>query len=175
VEQVALWKVRRAAVANWIEHSPKRALPFIEDGAVPVHNLPQLIEKTYKLLKKHDLEPAIWGHAGTGNIRLQPRLDLAKKKDLGILFEVAAEYSKLLKALGGTPSATHNDSLLRAAGLSALYGEDFFELLATTKHIFDPEHIFNPSKKTGATEDYVRAHLRTEFSAKHLHDFIVYT
>lgn len=175
VEQVALWKIRRDSVAAWLAHGPKKALPFIEDAAVPVEKLPQLIEQTYKLLSQHNIDPAIWGHAGIGNIRLQPRLDLGKQKDVDKLFTLTAQYTDLVISLGGTTSATHNDSLLRAGQLGQLYGEEFFELLAATKHIFDPHDVFNASQKTGATEQYARAHLRTEFTAKHLHDYQVYT
>ncbi len=175
VEQVALWKIRRASVAAWLGHGPKKALPFVEDAAVPVDKLAQLFDKIYKLLAKHDLEVAIWGHAGTGNLRFQPRLDLARKKDVDKLFTLSHEYIDLVISLGGVPSATHNDNLLRAASLAKIYGEEFFELLATTKHIFDPQNIFNPTKKTGATEDYIRAHLRTEFARGRQHDYLVYT
>ncbi len=175
VEQVALWKIRHASAAAWLSHGPKKALPFIEDGAVPVEKITQLLDKTYKLLMKHDLEAAIWGHAGTGNLRLQPRLDLAKKKDVDKLFSLTREYADIVTSLGGTPSATSGDNLLRAAYLKKTCGEEYFELLAATKHIFDPQNIFNPSKKTGATEDYARAHLRGEFATGRQHDYLVYT
>ena len=175
VEQVALWKIRRAPVASWLAAGPHKALPFMEDAAVPVEKLPQLLEKTYKLLKKHDLKPAIWGHAGSGNLRLQPRLDLSKKKDVERLFTLEREYAQLVISLGGTPSATQNDSLLRAASLSHLYGEEFFKLLVATKAIFDPLNILNPTHKTGATAEYARAHLRAEFITRRLHDYLVYT
>lgn len=175
VEQVALWKIRRHVTATWLGHGSKRAVPFVEDAAVPVEKLPKLIEKTHKLMEEHELEAAMWGHAGTGNLRLEPRLDLSKKKDVEKLLRVSEDYAELVVSLGGTTSASHNDSLLRAATLGSLYGEEFYELLAATKHIFDPENLFNPTKKTGATLEYVRAHLRPEFSMKHVHDFVVYT
>ena len=175
VEQVALWKIRRTSVAMWMAHGSKRALPFMEDAAVPVDKLATLIEKTYKLLKKHDLEPALWAHAGTGNLRLQPRLDLSKPKDVDKMIALYREYLEIVTSLGGTPSSTGSDSLLRAAYLGILYGEDFYELLAAVKHVFDPNSIFNPTKKTGATEEYARAHLRNEFTIKHLHDYLVFT
>ncbi|HVQ44565.1 MAG TPA: FAD-binding oxidoreductase [Candidatus Saccharimonadia bacterium] len=175
VEQVALWKIRRSTVATWLSHGSKHALPFIEDAAVPVEKLPQFIDKTYKLLRQHDLEPALWGHAGSGNLRLQPRLDLSKKKDVDKLFTLAREYAELVISLGGTPSASHGDNLLRATFLPKLYGEELYEILASVKHIFDPQDIFNPAQLTGATEDYARAHLRTHFTASQLHDYHVYT
>jgi FAD/FMN-containing dehydrogenase len=175
VEQVALWKIRRSSVSAWSGHGPKSALPFIEDAAVPLEKMPQLIEKTYKLLKKHDLTAAMWGHIGIGNLRLQPRLDLAKKKDVDKLFMLSREYLELVLSLGGTPSSTQNDNLFRAANLKKVYGEELFEVLVATKHIFDSQGIFNPSQKTGATEDYIRSHLRTEYAAKRQHDYLVYT
>jgi FAD/FMN-containing dehydrogenase len=175
VEQVALWKIRRSPVAAWLSRGPKKALPFMEDAAVPVEKLPQLIEKTYKLLKKHDLKPAIWGHAGVGNIRLQPALNLSVKKDVTKLFELSVEYAQLVTSLGGSLSSSQNDSLLRASGLKVFYGEEFYELLATTKHIFDPHAVLNPTQKTGATTEYALAHLRAEYTNQHLHDYLVYT
>ncbi len=175
VEQVALWKIRRATVAGWMSHGPKRALPFIEDAAVPVEKLPQLIEKTYKLLKTHGLEPALWGHAGTGTLRLQPRLDLAKKRDIETVFTLAHEYHDLVVSLRGTITSTHGDNLLRAIYLPQLYDDEMAEVLATVKHIFDPHNIFNPTAKTGSSADYARAHLRTAYSTGRLHDYHVYT
>jgi FAD/FMN-containing dehydrogenase len=117
----------------------------------------------------------MWGHAGTGNLRVQPKLDLSKKKDVDKLFALSAEYRELVTSLGGTFTSAHNDNLLQSAHLSELYGEEFVELLAAVKHIFDPQNIFNPSKKTGATDEYARAHLREQFSAGRLHDFRVFT
>jgi FAD/FMN-containing dehydrogenase len=175
VEQVALWKIRRTSVAMWLAHGSKRALPFMEDAAVPVAKLPSFIDKTYKLLKKYDLEPAIWGHVGTGNIHLQPRFELSKPKDIDKMLKLYRDYLELVTSLGGTPCTTGNDGLLRASYLGILYGEDFYELLAAIKHVFDPHDIFNPTKKSGATEEYARSHLRAEFNVKHLHDYLVFT
>jgi FAD/FMN-containing dehydrogenase len=87
VEQVALWKIRRS-VSSWMwqADSSKPALPFVNDGIVPPDRLTAFLDKTYKLLAKHDLDAAIWGHAGDAHIHLQPRLDLSKKKDVDKLF-----------------------------------------------------------------------------------------
>jgi hypothetical protein len=77
-------------------------------------------------------------------------------------------------ALGGSPSGSLGDGLLRSLYLKDLYGEDMMELFATVKHIFDPLSIFNPMKKSEATEEFTRAHLRSEYTIKHL-DHVVYT
>lgn len=175
VEQVALWKIRRTAVSTWLNHGPKTAVPFVADGAVPVEKIAQYLDKTKKLLMKYELEGAIWGHAGTGNLRLQPRLDLAKSKDVKKLFEFSADYLALLKKLGGTLASTQGEDLLSAAQLQEFYGAEFYEILAGVKHIFDPQGILNPAQKTGASLAYAQGHLRSAHTLGQLHDYLFYT
>lgn len=175
VEQVALWKVRRGtAAAAWAAGGHRKALPFMEDAIVPPEKLGSLLEKTHKLLAKHGLEAAIWGHAADANLQLQPLLDLTKKKDVDRLFSLSREFHDTVIGLGGSTTAQHGDGLLRALYLKNLYGEEMFELLAEVKHIFDPHRIFNPMKKTDATEEFARAHLRQNYSLRHLHDHVLF-
>jgi FAD/FMN-containing dehydrogenase len=173
IEQAALWKIRHGAAAViWTASGPRKALPFIEDSAVSVAKLPLLIKNIYKLLAKHGVEMALWGHAGDGNIHLQPLMDLSKKRDVERIFALSREFYTLVAALGGTSSAEHSDGLIRSPYLRQLYGDDVYELFRETKHIFDPYGILNPHKKVDATEEYARQHLRTEYSMKHLYDHL---
>lgn len=173
IEQIALWKMRRAGVVAWYESGSKPGIPFIDDAVVPPAKLTILIEKATKLLKKHDLEPAFWGHATLGVVRLAPRLDLAKKRDVSKLFTLMQEYTDLVLSLGGVPSAS-GDGPVRGHFLGQVYGEDMAELMAATKHIFDPHNIFNPSAKSGASLDYVKVHIRPAYARRHVHDFQLY-
>lgn len=175
IEQVVLWKLRRTAVSAWYESGAKPAVPFIEDAVIPPHELPRLIEKTTKLLKQHSLEAGFWAHAGTGVVRLAPRLDISKKKDITTLFTLQHQYAELVVSLGGSPASTHGDGLVRGTLGPAAYGEELTELMAATKHIFDPHGIFNPTIKTGATEAYMKAHLRTSYTRRHLHDYHIFS
>jgi FAD/FMN-containing dehydrogenase len=173
IEQAALWKIRHSAAAViWTGDGPRKALPFIEDSAVPVAKLPLFIKHIYKLLAKHGVEVALWGHAGDGNIHLQPLMDLSKKRDVERIFALSREFYSLVAALGGTTSAEHGDGLIRSPYLRQLYGDDMYELFRETKHIFDPYGILNPHKKIDVTEEYCRQHLRTEYSMKHLNDHL---
>jgi FAD/FMN-containing dehydrogenase len=171
IEQVALWKIRlSAATVMTMGGTTRKALPFIEDASVPVTRLAEYLDKTYKLLRQHDIDIAIWGHAGDGQLRLLPFLDLSKKKDADKLIRVSNAYHDMVIALGGTPSSDHNDGLLRATYLTRLYGEEMLELLAAVKHVFDPLSIFNPHKKTEATEAYAREHLRHDYATTRHYD-----
>jgi FAD/FMN-containing dehydrogenase len=175
LEQVKLWKLRESAASMLeLHHGRKQALPFTEDGVVPVEKLGQFLERCYKLLAKHDLDGAVWGHAGDGNLRLQPLLDLSRKRDVEKLFALNHEFIDMVVSLGGSPSAGNGEGLLRAAYLPHVAGEELAELYAALKHICDPLGIFNPGKKAGATEEYARAHLRARYSLSQFYDHVIY-
>jgi FAD/FMN-containing dehydrogenase len=170
-EQQALWKIRHSAAAViWMNNGPKKALPIIEDGCVPVQKLPEFLENVYKLLAKHKLEIAVWGHAGDANFHMQPFMDLSKPKDRKKVFEVMDEFYGMVIKLGGTTAGEHNDGLLRAPYLSKVYGADMYELFRETKRICDPKGILNPRIKLDVTKKDLEPLLRHEYSMKHLYD-----
>lgn len=176
VEQEALWKLRRSAAATvWMSPGAKKALPFIEDGIVPVAKLPQFLDKLYKLLDKYELEIAVWGHAGDANLHLQPFLDLGKKKDVDKLFELMAEFTELVVGLGGSISGEHNDGLLRGPYLEKQYGAEMSKLFEEVKTIFDPQNILNPNSKINVSEGFAREHVRDSYVLGHLSDHLPHT
>jgi FAD/FMN-containing dehydrogenase len=173
VEQVALWKLRRAGAAAAV--GAKQPLPFIDDAAVPPEKLAQFLHKTTQLLAKYDLTAPVWGHAGDGHLHLQPQLDLRRKKDVDKLFSLSSEFHDMVIALGGTPAGELGDGLMRGPYLSKLYGDEMVELFAAVKQACDPLGVFNPGKKTEATESYARAHLRSDYSLSAFSDFVVHS
>lgn len=173
IEQEALWKIRHSAAAvAWMSEGSKQALPFIEDGIVPVAKLTQFLGQIYQMLARHDMDIAVWGHAGDGHLHLQPQLDLRKPADVDKLFELSKEFAGIVIGLGGSVSGEHNDGLLRGPHLVQLYGDKMYGLFEEVKHVFDPRNIMNPGKKLGVTEDFQRAHLRSEYSLKRLYDHL---
>ncbi len=173
VEQESLWKIRRSAAAVMSMNSgSKKALPFIEDGVVPLKKLPQFLDKTYELLKKYDLEIAVWGHAGDANLHLQPFLDLSKKKDVDTLFDLADEFFEMVIEMGGSTCGEHNDGIMRGPYLRQLYGDEMYELFVRTKQIFDPQNILNPNVKIDVTREFQRESLRQEYSLGKLYEHL---
>jgi FAD/FMN-containing dehydrogenase len=167
IEQEALWKIRHSAAAViWMNNSSQRALPFIEDGIVPVAVLSQFLEKLYKLLRKYNLDIAIWGHAGDGNLHLQPFLNLAKPKDIDKLYELSDEFTKLIISLGGSLSGEHNDGLLRGPYLREVFGNEVYELFREIKVAFDPHGVLNPETKIDVTAEQTRPLIRAEHSMR---------
>lgn len=173
-EQEALWNIRRSAAAViWMTRGKEKALPIIEDGVVPIEKLSEFLEKTYRLLKKYDLEIAVWGHAGDANFHIQPFLDLSKKKDREKVFDLADDFYDMVIKLGGSTCGEHNDGLMRSPYLRKLFGSEVYDLFCEVKHIFDPHDILNPGKKVDISREDLKKRLREErheYSMRHLYD-----
>jgi len=172
-EQEKLWRIRHAsATVSSHAEGNLRALPIIEDGVVPVDKLEIYIAGIYQLFKKHQLNVAVWGHAGDGNLHVQPFLDLAQIGDRQKLFRLMDEYYQFILKLGGTPAGEHGDGRLRTPYLPLVYGNDMYAVMQKVKLIFDPHNILNPGVKFGTSIDDLKTMLRQEYSLGHLYDHL---
>jgi len=169
--QARLWKVRHSA-ASVVAHSEGhiKAVPIIEDGVVPPEKLAELINGVYKLFASAQLQAAVWGHAGDGNLHMQPFLDLSQLGDRQKAFRLLDEYHKLVLSLGGSTSGEHGDGRLRAPYLPQLYGPETYVTFQKIKQIFDPYGTLNPGVKMGSTLDDIKSLLRSEYTLNHLYD-----
>ncbi len=168
-EEAEAWKLRRSAAAvMWTIPGNKKALPIIEDGTVPPHKLPEFIKRAYEIFDKYDLEIAIWGHAGDADLHMQPFMDLSKASDRKKLFQVTDDFYNMVHDLGGTAAGEHNDSLMRAVYQPLMFGPAMEKLFDEVKHIWDPENMLNPHKKIGVDFNYVKRHLRHEYTIESL-------
>lgn len=163
-EQNRFWTIRRQALPV-IENIPgkKKALPFIEDVAVPPERFPEYVSRVYEILQRYEVQFAVWGHAGNGNIHVQPFLDVGDEGDRQKLFAIAEETFNLVAELSGVLSAEHNDGLMRTPYLSKIYPPELIKVWQDVKKIFDPLNIFNPGKKIGVDLNYLQSHLREEY------------
>ncbi|MDP2648199.1 MAG: FAD-linked oxidase C-terminal domain-containing protein [Candidatus Yanofskybacteria bacterium] len=51
---------------------------------------------------------------------------------------------------------------MRSPFLKQMYGPEINQLFERVKRIFDPQNIFNPGKKVGASFEYAMEHIRTD-------------
>jgi FAD/FMN-containing dehydrogenase len=171
LQQDKLWRIRHSS-ASVVAHSDgaRKALPIIEDGAVPPAKFHEYVESVYALFAKHGLRAALWGHAGDANLHMQPFLDLGQVGDRQKMFKLMDEYYELVISLGGTTSGEHNDGRLRAPYLEQLYGSEIYQLFTKVKQIFDPFGTMNPGVKIGVSKENLKSQLRTNYSLDHLYD-----
>ncbi len=169
--QAKLWKIRHAS-ASILAHSvgQLKPVPIVEDGIVPLPKLKEFIAGVYQLFAELKLDVSIWGHAGDGNLHVQPFLDISQLGDRQKAFRLMDAYYDLVMSLGGSTTGQHNDGRVRGAYLEKLYGGEVYQLLQKTKQIFDPYNILNPGVKINISLDEVRPLLRNVYSLDHLYN-----
>jgi FAD/FMN-containing dehydrogenase len=172
-QQQKLWKVRQSSSVILAHNEGLvRGVPVINDAAVPPDRLREYLEGVEKLFQAANLPAAIWGHAGDGNLHIQPTLNLGQVGDRQKAFRLLDEYFKLVHGLGGTLSAESGDGRLNAPYLETMYGPELFTVLQKVKQIFDPYGTLNPGVKFGSSSDDLKAIVRPDYGMDHLHDHL---
>lgn len=157
------WVIRRESFALLRGNiKDKHTAPFIDDLIVAPEHLPKFLPRLTALLDQYDMIYTIAGHIGDGNFHIIPLMDFHDPKQRAIIADLAPKVYALVFEYGGSMSGEHNDGLIRGPYLKQMYGEDVFKLFEQIKHIFDPDSIFNPNKKTQATLDFAAQHMITE-------------
>jgi len=139
------WHVRHAASPLIARLAGDRiSMQFIEDGVVPVARLADYIRLLRRVLDEHGLPAVIFGHAGDGNLHVNPLVDVRKfgwRDEIeGIVYEIAEGVA----ALGGTMAGEHGDGRLRAPLIETIFGAEIVRCFRAVKAAFDPAGILNP-------------------------------
>jgi FAD/FMN-containing dehydrogenase len=172
-EQENYWKIRHSS-AIVVGHSEGglKALPIIEDGVVPPERLREYLEGLYAIFERNRLQAAVWGHAGDGNLHVQPFLDLSQVGDRQKVFRLMDEYAALVLGLGGSISGEHGEGRLRAPYVAQQYGPEVYSLFEKIKVIFDPYNTLNPGVKINVSMESVKSLLRSGYTLDHLYGYM---
>jgi FAD/FMN-containing dehydrogenase len=141
----------------------KHTAPFIDDLVVNPEHLTEFLPKIRKIIKKYNLLATIAGHMGDGNFHIIPLMKIEEKSERAKLLPAMKEVDELVLKYKGSLSGEHNDGLVRGPWLEQQFGKEVLKIFKQTKHIFDPENIFNPHKKSDADWDYSFSHIRQKF------------
>lgn len=141
----------------------KHTAPFIDDLIVSPPYLVEFLPRLQKIIKKYKLFATIAGHMGDGNFHIIPLMKLEDPDERAKLLPAQKEVNDLVLKYHGSLSGEHNDGLVRGPWLEAQFGKNILELFRKVKHIFDPQNIFNPHKKSDANWDYSFKHIRDHF------------
>ncbi|MDE1970581.1 MAG: FAD-binding oxidoreductase [Patescibacteria group bacterium] len=157
------WVIRRESFNLLRKHvSGKRTAPFIDDIVVHPQDLATFLPELDAILKPYDLIYTIAGHIGNGNFHIIPLADFHNPHIKEIIPELSKKVYSLVFKYKGSMTGEHNDGMVRGAYLRDMFGDEIFEIFKKIKHIFDPDDIFNPHKKTNATLEYSMDHVNIE-------------
>ncbi|MGO9362870.1 MAG: FAD-binding and (Fe-S)-binding domain-containing protein [Rhodomicrobium sp.] len=145
--RAALWRLRREALTRaWSLKSAAQPLSFLEDGAVPIHNLAGYGAALQALFDKHGVRTAIYGHVGRGSLHVAPILNLRHANDRKRMRALSEGMAGLLNEHGGVLSAGHGIGLSRSEALERRLGPEAIGLFSQIKTQLDPKWLLNPGK-----------------------------
>lgn len=160
-ESEKYWDMRRDSFNLLRKHvQGMRTAPFIDDIIVRPEFLAEFLPKVNALIAEYpSLIYTIAGHAENGNFHIIPLVDPNDPKLADIVIELSQKVYDLVLSYHGSIDAEHNDGIIRTPFLLQMYGSEVYALFVQVKKMFDPETIFNPGKKVGATFDDIRKRL----------------
>lgn len=154
------WRLARNVVPTLYRlKGSTRALPFVEDMAVPPDALPQFLVEMQNVLKRRQVTSTLFAHAGHGQLHLRPFLDLADPEQVRTMEHLAADLYELVFAVQGTISGEHGAGLSRTPFIRRQVGE-LYDVFREMKRIFDPAGVLNPGKIVSNGDGRLTDHLR---------------
>lgn len=139
------WGYRNAALHFSLKNIlSEEAVPhIIEDAAVPLEKLKDLVQLAENIRKKYKAKLVMYGHAGNGNLHMR----LASRiRDSKTVNRLAKEFFSQVIAMGGTITGEHGDGIARSKFVKMQYGRRTHTLFSQLKREFDPMNILNPHK-----------------------------
>lgn len=157
------WMMRRDSFKMLTEHTKEtqnkrggkyqfRTAPFIDDVVVSPEVFPKFFPRLTEVLANYDLTFTIVGHIGSGNLHIIPFMDFNNPNTKDIILELSDIVYPLVREFGGSITAEHNDGLIRTPYLNLQFSESILSVFKEFKQAADPEGVFNPKKKVGATK-----------------------
>ena len=147
VQQEEVLEFRRGGLGIYATVKGKdKPVPFIEDAAIPVENLPYYIPEVLEVCRKYGAKAVLYAHASVGVIHIRPHLDLKADSGIALFQQISEETFALVKKYGGSWSGEHGDGLIRSYQNKNLFGELLYEDFRRIKAAFDPYNMFNPGK-----------------------------
>ncbi|HRR08574.1 MAG TPA: FAD-binding and (Fe-S)-binding domain-containing protein [Rhodothermales bacterium] len=127
-----------------------KPLPFIEDAAVPVEHLADYITELEAVLAETQTQATMYGHASAGCLHVRPYVNPHSELGLTRMKRLAMASAEFAKRYGGVISSEHGDGLVRGWLAASFFGTELYEVYQEVKQAFDPQNLFNPSKKTNS-------------------------
>ncbi|MEX0935598.1 MAG: FAD-linked oxidase C-terminal domain-containing protein, partial [Gemmatimonadota bacterium] len=141
-----LWSIRRGASPTIARKAGSGLIStqFIEDCVVPPARLHGYLEGLEEILEATNFDAIVFGHAGDGNVHVNPLLDVEAGDCIERVRRVLGEVTDLVSSLDGTLSGEHGDGRLRTPLLSRVWAPHLTRAFEQVKERVDPRSILNP-------------------------------
>ena len=153
-ESDAIWSARRSVSPALARRRPNK---LGEDVCVPVSAIPAMIRRVGEIARTYDLQIAVFGHAGDGNLHPNILCDRRDREEIARVREAAREIFEAAVTLGGTLSGEHGIGVLKKQFMELDLGAEAIDLMRRIKDAVDPQGIMNPGKvfpESGGVETF---------------------
>ncbi|MGQ0636960.1 MAG: FAD-binding and (Fe-S)-binding domain-containing protein [Planctomycetaceae bacterium] len=167
-----IWNCRKAGAPLLLSiPGARKPIAFVEDTAVDPSKLPEFTRRFRKVLDRHQLTGAYYGHASVGCLHIRPMIDTKSARDLALLKSVSDEVAELVHEFGGAMTGEHGDGLARSYHNLKLFGPKLFAAFGEVKRLFDPEGLMNPGKVTAGPSPIENLRYGPNYPGAHLPTF----
>ena len=142
-EAEALWTARKTAYGVMARINNNL---FVEDLAVPMSKVSDMLRAISDLAKKHRLIIPTVGHAGDGNLHPVISFDGTNAEEMHRVEAASKELFEKVIELGGTLTGEHGIGLAKARFMGMEHDAKSIEYMRGIKRLFDPDNILNPGK-----------------------------
>ncbi len=140
-ERRDIWESRRLMSPALRE---RFGLKYAEDVAVPLAEIPRIVELSHQRAAEHGLTAALYGHAGDGNLHVN--ILFSEEDARPAAMRAASAIFKDAVELGGTITSEHGVGLVKREFLPLEQADPLVNLQRRIKQLLDPKNLFNPGK-----------------------------
>jgi glycolate oxidase len=119
---------------------------LLDDVAVPVPNIPAMLEGIQKIGDAHQIPIGTFGHAGDGNLHPTIVFDASDPDSVAAARAAFDGIVRLALAIDGTITGEHGVGILKQHYVEEMVGSNARALMAGIKRAFDPLGILNPGR-----------------------------
>ncbi|MFG2686994.1 FAD-binding and (Fe-S)-binding domain-containing protein [Streptomyces sp. NPDC048405] len=142
-----LWAIREGGLGSTaFPPDGKDHWPGWEDSAVPPDRIGEYVRKLRRVMDRHDIRGAMYGHFGQGCIHSRLSFDLRTADGLATYRAFMEDAADLVVSLGGSVSGEHGDGQQRGELLEKQYGSELLQAMREFKAVWDPRAKMNPGK-----------------------------
>ncbi len=134
---------RRTTLAALAQRKPTTVL---EDVTVPRSQIPKMVKKIRDIAEWYQIEIAIFGHAGDGNLHPTALTDVRDQAEMKRVESAFNEIFLAALSLGGTITGEHGVGVKKRRVLPKQIGTVGMETHRVIKQALDPNNILNPNK-----------------------------
>jgi FAD/FMN-containing dehydrogenase/Fe-S oxidoreductase len=146
-----LWAIRESGLAaTAFPPDGRDHWPGWEDSAVPPDRLGTYVRELRRVMDRHGLTGAMYGHFGQGCIHSRLSFDLRSADGLATYRAFMEEAADLAVSLGGSVSGEHGDGQQRGELLEKQYGPELVRAMREFKAVWDPQGRMSPGKVVDA-------------------------